>query len=122
MVAILDVAGHSILTVGLFLVGSGFYQVIFSSVIVFAAIYNRVFLKRSMPYMSWAAVFLITFGLAVNVLGAGKLHVKGKVHQLDETHRLVIGFAVTLAGTAIFSGVYTLNDALMSSSKSALPR
>lgn len=52
-VACLDVVGQIVLTVGLFFVGSGLYQVIYSSIIVFAAIYNKCFLGRSMNYYQW---------------------------------------------------------------------
>jgi hypothetical protein len=42
LVATLDLFGQVVLTVGLFYIGSGLFQVIYSSIIVFAAIFNRI--------------------------------------------------------------------------------
>jgi hypothetical protein len=42
LVATLDLFGQVVLTVGLFFIGSGLFQVIYSSIIVFAAIFNRI--------------------------------------------------------------------------------
>lgn len=122
MVAVLDVFGQVVLTVGLFYIGSGLYQVIYSSVIVFAAIYNRIFLKRSMSKMTWAAVFFITFGLALTSIG--KQESKSSMFsQAEMAQRTGVGFVITMLGTAIFSGCYTLNDALMTgTSTRATPR
>ncbi|KAJ3218344.1 hypothetical protein HK099_005098 [Clydaea vesicula] len=120
-VALLDVFGQIVLTVGLFYIGSGLYQVIYSSVIVFASVYNRVFLKRKMGFKQWMAVLTITFGLSLNALISDG---KTSPHKLENSSdQIVLGFLITLFGTSIYSGVYTLNDHLMTSKKSkASPR
>jgi len=122
MVAVLDVFGQVVLTVGLFYIGSGLYQVIYSSVIVFAAIYNRIFLGRSMTIMSWAAIFTITLGLALTSVGGNITHSE-EFDDEELARRTSIGFFLTVIGTAIFSGCYTLNDALMTGTeRKASPR
>ncbi|KAJ3227819.1 hypothetical protein HK099_000073 [Clydaea vesicula] len=121
-VALLDVFGQIILTVGLFYIGSGLYQVIYSSVIVFASVYNRIFLKRTMDFKQWMAVITITFGLSLNALITDNKN--PTMNKLQESSdQIILGFIITLVGTSIYSGVYTLNDHLMTSKQSkASPR
>ncbi|KAI8814713.1 hypothetical protein BJ742DRAFT_784079 [Cladochytrium replicatum] len=117
VIAVIDVFGNLVLTVGLFYVGSGLYQVIYSSVIVFTALMARVFLKRNLTIGQWIAVITITFGLSLNALGGGSSKSQtGDIHSGEsEEARVAFGFLITLTGTAIYAMVYILNDHLMSS-------
>ncbi|RKP02768.1 hypothetical protein CXG81DRAFT_24556 [Caulochytrium protostelioides] len=69
LVAVLDVLGNTVLTVGLFFIGSGLYQVLYASVIVFTAVMARVGLGKRLAPAQWAAVWVITVGLGVSALG-----------------------------------------------------
>ncbi|KAI8926563.1 hypothetical protein BC831DRAFT_456159 [Entophlyctis helioformis] len=66
----LDVLGSLALTIGLFLVGSGIYQVVYSSVIVFTAIFNLLLMRRSLAVGQWAAILVISGGLCVSAVGS----------------------------------------------------
>ncbi|RKO83994.1 hypothetical protein BDK51DRAFT_38451, partial [Blyttiomyces helicus] len=106
-VSLLDVAGNAVSTVGLFLVGSGLYQVIYSAVIVFTAIFSTCVLKRSLRTGQWLAVGMIAFGLACSTLE------DGDASDTEASPFNPIGFLVTLLGTMLYAMVYTFNDHLL---------
>ncbi|KAJ3288679.1 hypothetical protein HK104_008035 [Borealophlyctis nickersoniae] len=114
-VAILDVFGNLVLNVGLFYVGSGLYQVIYSSIIVFTALMAKCFLRRSMTWGGWIAVYIICFGLSINGFGRTDAFSEG------DSSTIAVGFFMTLLGTAIYSVVYTVNDHLLSDSSNPWP-
>ena len=101
LVSTLDVLGNIILTVGLFYVGSGMYQIIYSSIIGWTAINNRVFLKRSINYGQWASVILIILGLGINGIVSDSTHTETD----SQSSKFVFDFAFTLVGTIIYSWV-----------------
>ncbi|KAJ3122214.1 hypothetical protein HK098_003014 [Nowakowskiella sp. JEL0407] len=121
-VALLDVFATIVLTIGLFFVGSGLYQVIYSSVIVFTALQSRVFLNRTLSGGQWLAVFTITAGLSMNAFQSdtgGDIHGSfGSKKDKNAPAGVFAGFLITLAGTALYAGVYTLNDFVLSSNPS----
>ena len=72
--------------------------------------------------MSWAAIFTITLGLALTSVGGNITHSE-EFDDEELARRTSIGFFLTVIGTAIFSGCYTLNDALMTGTeRKASPR
>jgi drug/metabolite transporter (DMT)-like permease len=80
-----------------------------------------------MPIQSWLAVFTITIGLALVRLPFGSDNTPHEHHtsihsDAEIASRTTVGFFITLLGTAIFSGVYTLNDAMLSSQSRSPPR
>ncbi|KAI8852898.1 hypothetical protein BC829DRAFT_47861 [Chytridium lagenaria] len=109
-VAAFDVVGNMVLAAGLFLTGSGLYMVIYSSIIVFTALGNRVLLKKVISRRQWVAVVVITVGLSITAIGN---HAKG--------HNVALGILVSLLGTWIHSMVYILNEHLMSNPATASP-
>ncbi|KAI8808468.1 hypothetical protein BJ742DRAFT_808707 [Cladochytrium replicatum] len=56
VIVVIDVFENLVLTVGLLYVGSGVYQVIYTSGIVFTELMARVFLKRNVTIGRWIAV------------------------------------------------------------------
>ena len=50
---------------GLQIIGSGIYQVLYSSVIVFTALLSRTFLGKSPSQLQWIAIFSIAAGLGM---------------------------------------------------------
>ncbi|TPX72702.1 hypothetical protein SpCBS45565_g00014 [Spizellomyces sp. 'palustris'] len=107
-VAFMDVLGNVVLTIGQFSVGSGLFQVIYASMVVFTAFLSRIFLKRTLNGAQWLAVFLIMMGLSINATGGSD------PEERTSDAKVVAGFFITLMGTCIYSGVYTLNDYLLS--------
>ncbi|KAI8822675.1 uncharacterized protein EV422DRAFT_524948 [Fimicolochytrium jonesii] len=151
LVAVMDVLGNLVLTIGQFSVGSGvrdesaetrrtwgfergestmhlesrtltavscradtqLYQVIYASMVVFTALFSWLFLRRSLNLGQVVGVLVITFGLSINALD--KPREEEGEHDPSETQPL-LGFLITLTGTCIYSGVYTLNDYMITSS------
>nr|KAJ3414560.1 hypothetical protein HK105_001734 [Polyrhizophydium stewartii] len=66
-----DVLGSILLNIGLFYVGSGSYQVIYSSVIIFTAIFSLIFMRRRMSRAQWLSIIVITLGLSISAWGPG---------------------------------------------------
>ncbi|KAJ3192498.1 hypothetical protein HK101_006388 [Irineochytrium annulatum] len=119
-VSVFEVGGNVVLAAGLFLTGSGLYMVLYSSIIVFTALGNRVFLKRTMSIRQWAAVLTISIGLSLTSIGMDK-HDNHKPDEEPSNHRVALGIFVSLLGTWIHSWVYTLNDHLLSNGATASP-
>lgn len=67
-----DITGSMLTAVGLFYCGSGLYQVLYSSVIVFTALIARIFLSKPLTTNQWIAVFLVNIGLALSA-GVGDM-------------------------------------------------
>ncbi|KAI9101083.1 hypothetical protein DFS34DRAFT_591985 [Phlyctochytrium arcticum] len=112
-VAFLDVLGNVVLTAGQFAVGSGLFQVIYASMVVFTAVFSRCFLNKRLGLDQWGYLFLIVFGLSLNV-GGGPT-------ETDKAGHIGIEVLIPLTGTCIYAGVLldapqldTLNDFLMS--------
>ncbi|KAG0169539.1 hypothetical protein DFQ30_003525 [Apophysomyces sp. BC1015] len=66
--AILDVIGNFCVTVGFSMIGSGMYQVIYSSVVIWCAILNFLFMNRHISKLQWVAIFGSSAGLAISSL------------------------------------------------------
>lgn len=56
---------------GLVLAGSATFTVVYSSCVVFTAIFSRIFLKRKLKHIQWAGVLVIMFGLSITSLAPG---------------------------------------------------
>jgi drug/metabolite transporter (DMT)-like permease len=67
----IDLAGFTAGTVGVKLAGSGVYQVVHASVVVFAALFAWVLRGRMISRAQWGAILLITVGLAISAMGSG---------------------------------------------------
>ncbi|KAF9933036.1 hypothetical protein FBU30_006712 [Linnemannia zychae] len=68
-VAVMDVIANAMVTVGFFYVGSGMYQVIYSSIVIWCAILTRIFLGRKLNSIQWVAIVGVTVGLAISAVG-----------------------------------------------------
>ncbi|RUS13106.1 hypothetical protein BC937DRAFT_86346 [Endogone sp. FLAS-F59071] len=71
MLASLDVVANFLVTVGFFYIGSGMYQVIYSSVVIWCAIFSYFFMGRRLTTAQWVAIFGTSAGLTVSTLGSG---------------------------------------------------
>ncbi|EXX71155.1 hypothetical protein RirG_081130 [Rhizophagus irregularis DAOM 197198w] len=67
--ACLDVIANFALTIGFFYVGSGMYQVIYSSVVIWCAILSFFFLGRKISFVQSISIIGVSVGLALSALG-----------------------------------------------------
>ena len=99
-----DFLGSILTAIGLFYTGSGLYQVLCSSVVVFTAVLCRIFLQKPLSNNQWIAVLLVNFGLA---LSAGSKSVEG------DSSSLLVGSAFIIVGTILVSSAYVVDQKVM---------
>ncbi|KAF9396276.1 hypothetical protein BGX21_009605 [Mortierella sp. AD011] len=111
-VAVMDVIANAMVTVGFFYVGSGMYQVIYSSIVIWCAILTRIFLGRKLNGVQWLAIFGVTLGLAISAVGTVQDESPdGPVQSWLEKS---FGALVTLGATFLYACVYVLSDKVLS--------
>lgn len=109
--ALLDIMGYVIRTIGyldgvgidrrMVYCGSGLFQVAFSSVAIFSAVYSRIFLKTNVSAIQWLGIAIVTSGLIVSPLSSNS---QGKSP--------VTGILFTLLGAQFYSISYIVNEAI----------
>ncbi|CAG8635621.1 92_t:CDS:2, partial [Scutellospora calospora] len=67
--SLLDVTANFALTIGFFYVGSGMFQVIYSSVVIWCAILSFIFLGRKLLLVQSLCIIGVFIGLALSALG-----------------------------------------------------
>ena len=117
--ALLDIMGYVIRTIGyldgvgidrrMVYCGSGLFQVAFSSVAIFSAVYSRIFLKTNVSAIQWLGIAIVTSGLIVSPLSSNS---QGKSP--------VTGILLTLLGAQFYSISYIVNVAITDAALSLL--
>ncbi|KAG0360081.1 hypothetical protein BC939DRAFT_500679 [Gamsiella multidivaricata] len=111
-VAVMDVIANALVTIGFFYVGSGMYQVIYSSIVIWCAILTRIFLARELNNIQWLSIVGVTFGLAISAVGTVQdASPDGPVQSWLEKS---FGALVTLGATFLYACVYVLSDKVLS--------
>ena len=111
-VVFFDVVGNVTTMVGIILAGSGLYQVIYSSIIIFCAMLSWFFLNKPVSGMQWGAILLISAGLAVSSMGGDEPTSAEDGEQLGGSTKL-LGIAVTLISTMSYAATYIINEATL---------
>lgn len=109
-----EISGFSVSMAGLRLAGSGIYQVVHASVVVFSALLSWLVRRKVLNRGQWGGILLVTVGLAVSALG-------------EHTHtssagEVVTGVLLTLFGSIIYAGNYTLLEVCSHALESPSPR
>ncbi|KAI8364003.1 hypothetical protein EDC96DRAFT_511492 [Choanephora cucurbitarum] len=108
--AVLDVFANFCVTVGFAIVGSGMYQVIYSSVVIWCAILTWFLMNRTLSRVQWVAIFGTSAGLALSSFGDFSV-------ETETGSLLLFGTLMTLGGTFFYSCVYVYSDYIMSQQK-----
>ncbi|KAI7876998.1 hypothetical protein K492DRAFT_198070 [Lichtheimia hyalospora FSU 10163] len=109
--AVLDVVANFCVTLGFSVIGSGMYQVIYSSVVIWCAILTYIFMGRTLTRLQWIAIFGTSAGLALSSFG------NFDVNDNDEEQgaaKLMLGTIMTMGGTFFYSCVYVYSDCILS--------
>ncbi|KAL1931949.1 hypothetical protein VTP01DRAFT_9005 [Rhizomucor pusillus] len=111
--AVLDILANSTVTIGFSMIGSGMYQVIYSSVVVWCAILSYMFMGRLLAKMQWFAIFGTSMGLTLCALE--------NMNQpaSSSSASLTLGTAMTLCGTFFYACAYVYADHLLSQNQPA---
>ncbi|KAK4509276.1 uncharacterized protein ATC70_007626 [Mucor velutinosus] len=115
--AVLDVFANFCVTVGFAIVGSGMYQVIYSSVVIWCALLTWLFMKRTLSTMQWIAIFGTSAGLAISSMDNFTSSAEVDAQSAAKTTILMFGTLMTLGGTFFYSCVYVYSDYIMSQQK-----
>jgi len=109
--AVLDWFGSAFRGFGFNLTGSGLFQVIFSSIVIFSGILSYLLLNRKLNSIEWMGILGIAIGLATSVVG--------KDISMDSPE-VVIGSFVVLLSSFSFGLVGVLQEMFLTSSDYAL--
>lgn len=77
--ASLDIISSFALTIGFSIIGSGMYQVIYSSVVIWCAIFTWFFMGRALSQIQWLAIIGTSIGLGISSLDS----IRGSPLQTD---------------------------------------
>jgi len=107
---VLEVIGNSFSVLGVSYAGSGLFQVIYSSVVVFTALWSKLFLKRRIPSQQWYGLGIVCLGMMLSTLGnQSEPTVKDGIQNGD----IVLGVFLTLCATLTFSWHYIFAESLL---------
>eukprot|EP00753_Platysulcus_tardus_P016943 PLAT6141.1.p1 GENE.PLAT6141.1~~PLAT6141.1.p1 ORF type:complete len:450 (+),score=119.26 PLAT6141.1:26-1375(+) len=101
----LDIGGSLAGSVGLGLAGSGLYQVIYSSVVCWAALLSRALLGKRLSGMEMISILIVTSGLSISAIGANS--------GGGSTADVLAGIFVTLLSALLYGGSYVLGEYMM---------
>jgi drug/metabolite transporter (DMT)-like permease len=111
-----EVAGNVLGVLGLIFAGSGLFQVVYASVVLFTALLSKIFLGRSPQPKQWAALFLITCGLAISAVGtSSSAKAVTTTPVADTTRDTLIGILLTLLCAIFYSSSYIIVEWTLSS-------
>lgn len=79
--------------------GSGLFQVAFSSVAIWSALFSFVFLKRQINSLQWVGIIVVTFGLVLSPLSTNA-----------SSSSPLTGILLTLLGAQFYALSYILNE------------
>lgn len=82
--------------------GSGLFQVAFSSVAVFSAIYSHFLLKTYISKLQWLGILVVTLGLCISPLSGST--VSGSPYT---------GIFLTLLGAQFYALSYIVNEMIL---------
>ena len=102
-----DVCANALCVLGLQVVGSGVYQVLYSSVVCFTALFSTCLLGKSHSAAQWFGILAIAFGLALTS------HDSVPDHP-EHGSTFVVGILVTLMGCIGYACSYVANEAILS--------
>ncbi|RHZ46269.1 hypothetical protein Glove_627g35 [Diversispora epigaea] len=126
----LDVIANFTLTIGFFYVGSGMFQVIYSSVVIWCAVLSFIFLGRKLSLLQSISIIGVCFGLALSALGISKGSESSDnttpppvtstgpaiLHSFNMTTTM-FGMILTSFATFGYACVYVISDLLVSNRK-----
>ncbi|KAF9970829.1 hypothetical protein BGZ73_006388 [Actinomortierella ambigua] len=116
-VALMDCIANALVTIGFFYVGSGLYQIIYSSIVIWCAILTRIFLSRRLRKLQWVAIFGVTIGLGISAVGKAQDASPDGVQKSWIERSL--GSLITMGATFLYACVYVLSDKVLSTTAKA---
>lgn len=85
--------------------GSGLFQVAFSSVAIWSALYSFVFLKKKIYPLQWVGIGIVTLGLVLSPLSS-----TSSSSTTSSNSSPLTGLLLTLLGAQFYALSYILNE------------
>ncbi|GAN06959.1 conserved hypothetical protein [Mucor ambiguus] len=120
--ASLEIIASFALTIGFSIIGSGMYQVIYSSVVIWCAIFTWFFMGRALSRVQWMAIIGTSVGLGISSLDSIRgsplqedAFASAQMDQEDATRNVLFnGTLMTLGGTLVSACIYVYADNILS--------
>ncbi len=103
-IALFDIFAQSMVYTGNNLAGPTIFSIIYSSVTIWAAIYSKFILSRSLSIMQWTGVFLVVIGLSITALDS-----------LTLGNNVFLGACLIVVGTSFHGLTYVFSEMIMTS-------
>ena len=108
--AILHLTSRILIFIGLLLTSASSFQMLSGCNLIFTCIFSRIFLKKSLPWYKWFAIFVITSGVVI-VGVADLLMEKGNDSTcVSEDKDPVLGDAFVVMGMLFWAGQMTYEE------------
>jgi drug/metabolite transporter (DMT)-like permease len=115
LIAIFEILGNVCSVLGIIYAGSGVYQVVYSSLVVFTAVWARIFLKKHISQEQWCAILTVTIGLSLSAVGT-------PTSSDSSSWMVTMGALFTLAATTLYSFVYILSENILTQKNAPTPQ
>jgi len=116
LISIFEILGNVFSILGIIYAGSGVFQVIYSSLVIFTAIWARIFLRKKLASGQWYAILIVTLGLSFSAFG-------NKDISNDQSQwGSLLGAVFTLLCTIMYSFVYIISEGLLTSKNPPSPQ
>ena len=113
LLSIFDIAAQVLNYTGAGLAGATIFAIVYSSVTVWTAVWNRIFLHRLLTTRQWTAIALVFLGLCVTAWNSTKTSKDDTTSSTATTTPVAWGTLLTLLGSCMHGGFYVMSDALM---------
>ena len=117
LTVVLDIVGFLLSVGGLALAGSGTYQVLYSSVVVWAAVFSWILRGRRLSLQQAAGVLIVMMGLALSTTNwSGGTQGGGKASLKPLDSQVLLGMAMSIACAMTYGLVYVIAETVTSAS------
>jgi drug/metabolite transporter (DMT)-like permease len=95
-IGFVEVVGYFFSFLGVQYAGSGVYQIIYSSIVIFVAVMSRIFLGKKVNFTQWGGIIIVFIGLVLSTMGS----------KASGSSSVSIGILYTLVQTFLFATNY----------------
>ncbi|CAJ0827598.1 2739_t:CDS:2 [Entrophospora sp. SA101] len=119
---LLDLIANFAITIGFFYIGSGMYQVIYSSVVIWCAILSFFLLGRKLSFIQSISIVGVSFGLALSALGINQSSEVTETLTIDDDNeeieyfnlsRSMFGMILVSFATLGYACIYVFSDLIL---------
>jgi len=106
LMGFLEFFGCVFAMLGLNCAGSGVFQVVYASIVIWIALLSKWFLNKRLSSQYWTAVFITTFGVSLSAIGSFS---SGSINAIQ-----LLGITLTLLSTFSYGSNYIVSEYILS--------